>query len=146
MSPLANTSDDMSNAYPVQGSIHLSIAKVTTHLRLEGFPVFGLLPAGVGETNAERIGEAARTARADERRRVALEEIDRAKQQQATFDVTWLTICIPLGLWRAFFHSRHTAILQESPFPILSAQCYRMRCAVIARCREARSPLLQEEE
>lgn len=47
------------------------------------FPVFSLLPAGMGEPAARRFEEEARDARAEMRRRVALDEIDRAKDRQA---------------------------------------------------------------
>lgn len=50
---------------------------------MTGFPVFSLLPAGMGEPAAGRFEEEAREARAEMRRRVALDEIDRAKDRQA---------------------------------------------------------------
>lgn len=57
--------------------------KITARLQLTGFPIFSLLPAGMGEPMAGRLEEEAREARAEIRRRVALDEIDRAKDRQA---------------------------------------------------------------
>ena len=57
--------------------------KVTARLQVTGFPIFSLLPAGVGEPMAGRFEEEARDARAEMRRKVALDEIDRAKERQA---------------------------------------------------------------
>lgn len=57
--------------------------KVTARLQVTGFPLFSLLPAGRGEPSSARFEEEAREARARERRRVTLEEIDRAKEQEA---------------------------------------------------------------
>lgn len=50
---------------------------------MTGFPIFSLLPEGIGEPHSGRFEREARDARAELRRRVALEEIDRAKEKQA---------------------------------------------------------------
>eukprot|EP00752_Nemacystus_decipiens_P007697 g6880.t1 len=63
-------------------TIGLGTRKVTARLQLTGFPIFSLLPAGMGEPMAGRFEEEAREARAEMRRRVALDEIDRAKERQ----------------------------------------------------------------
>lgn len=58
--------------------------KVTARVQVAGFPIFSLLPAGMGEPMAGRLEEEAREARAETRRRVTLDEIDRAKDRQAS--------------------------------------------------------------
>ncbi|CAN0055726.1 unnamed protein product [Scytosiphon promiscuus] len=62
-------------------TLGLGTRKITARLQVTGFPVFSLLPAGMGEPMAGRLEEEAREARAEIRRRVALDEIDRAKDQ-----------------------------------------------------------------
>ncbi|CAM9355835.1 unnamed protein product [Ectocarpus fasciculatus] len=64
-------------------TVGLGTRKVTARLQVTGFPIFSLLPAGMGEPMAGRLEEEAREARAETRRRVALDEIDRAKDRQA---------------------------------------------------------------
>ncbi|CAM9771530.1 unnamed protein product [Ectocarpus sp. 6 AP-2014] len=65
-------------------TLGLGTRKVTARLQVTGFPIFSLLPAGMGEPMAGRLEEEAREARAETRRRVALDEIDRAKDRQAS--------------------------------------------------------------
>lgn len=66
--------------------------KVTARLQVTGFPFFSLLPAGMGELVAGRLDEEARETRAETRRRVALDEIDHAKEQQARSDACVLSV------------------------------------------------------
>ncbi|CAM9135722.1 unnamed protein product [Ectocarpus sp. 12 AP-2014] len=65
-------------------TLGLGTRKVTARLQVTGFPIFSLLPAGMGEPMAGRFEEEAREARAETRRRVALDEIDWAKDRQAS--------------------------------------------------------------
>ena len=58
--------------------------QVTARLQIRGFPFFPLLPAGMGEPMIGRFEEEAREVRAEMRRRAALDEIDRAKEQQVS--------------------------------------------------------------
>ena len=66
--------------------------KVTARLQVTGFPIFSLLPAGMGEPTTGRLEEETREARAEMRRKVALDEIDRAKERQARY-----VPCLPQG-------------------------------------------------
>lgn len=68
------------------------VCQLTARLQLTGFPIFSLLPAAMGEPMAGRFEEEAREARAEIRRRTALDEIDRAKEQQARCDTTYFVI------------------------------------------------------
>eukprot|EP00903_Cladosiphon_okamuranus_P017392 g16020.t2 len=63
-------------------TVGLGTRKITARLQVTGFPIFSLLPAGMGEPMVGRFEEEAREARAEMRRRVALDEIDRAKERQ----------------------------------------------------------------
>ena len=70
-------------AHPMRANACLSrMTQVTARLQVTGFPIFSLLPAGMGEPMAGRFEEEAREARAEMRRRLALDEIDRAKERQ----------------------------------------------------------------
>lgn len=69
--------------------------KVTARLQVTGFPIFSLLPAGVGEPMAGRFEEESREARAEMRRKVALDEIDRAKERQARHYSSLALLCTP---------------------------------------------------
>lgn len=57
--------------------------QVTARLQITEFPIFSLLPAGMGEPTVGRFEEDAKNARAEMRRKAALHEIDQAKEQQA---------------------------------------------------------------
>lgn len=76
---------------PPPNTFAFRLTQVTARLQVTGLPIFSLLPAGMGEPMAGRFEEGAREACAEMRRRVALGEIDRAKERQVgQAGIVWL--------------------------------------------------------